>query len=153
MKNLEEELVHSASVDELEFAKCLIENGIGSISSNVGLTLACNNNHLDMVKYLIETEGVDIHAQEDEALITASLWGYIEVVEYLVSKGANIHARNGEILLIACHRNSVAMVKYLISQGIDVNTQEGKALKISCMYGYIDIYKILKEAGGKEHIV
>ena len=48
---------------------------------------------VDTFKYFIE-EGINIHADDDWALQSASENGHIEVVRYLIDKGANIHARN-----------------------------------------------------------
>ena len=48
---------------------------------------------VDTFKYFIE-EGINIHADDDYALIYAAKNGYLEVVRYLIENGANIHARN-----------------------------------------------------------
>ena len=48
---------------------------------------------VDTFKYFIE-EGINIHADNNLALISAAQNGYLEVVKFLVSKGANIHAGN-----------------------------------------------------------
>ena len=45
---------------------------------------------VDTFKYFIE-EGINIHADDDDALQSASENGHIEVVRYLIDKGANIH--------------------------------------------------------------
>ena len=61
---------------------------------------AAQDGNLQGVQELIKN-GVDIHAQNDQALINASFNGHLPVVEYLLAHGANIHAQDDEALIIA----------------------------------------------------
>ena len=54
---------------------------------------ACENGHLDVVKYLVEF-GADIHTNDNYAVKWASKNGHLDVVKYLVKLGANIHAND-----------------------------------------------------------
>ena len=53
---------------------------------------------MEVVKYLVENHGANIHAGDDWALRMASKYGRLEVVKYLVEHGANIHADYDEAL-------------------------------------------------------
>ena len=75
---------------------------------DTALHIACENNHLQIVQYLIE-KGANIEIQDcggKTSLHFASLYGNTEVVKYLVSKGANKNAKtkNGKTPYdIACN--------------------------------------------------
>lgn len=50
------------------------------------------SNKVEVIKYLVEQQGADIHAGNDWSLQIASRDGHFEIVKYLVEQGANIHA-------------------------------------------------------------
>ena len=52
-----------------------------------------DNNHLDLVKYLVSL-GADIRVDDNYAIKCASAKGYLDLVKFLVSVGADIHADN-----------------------------------------------------------
>lgn len=54
------------------------------------LTIAVNNNNLELVKRLVEL-GADIHIQDDLPLTQACFIGNLEIVEFLVEQGANVN--------------------------------------------------------------
>ena len=59
--------------------------GADVTGDSYSLYWACNNGHLEVVKFLV-SEGADIN----EALCFATIGGHKEIVEYLVSQGAII---------------------------------------------------------------
>ena len=71
--------------------------------------------HLNMVKYLIERENVDVHSYNDMAVREAARNGHLDIVKYLVGKGANIHEYNDIALRGAINRQHQDVVDYLRS--------------------------------------
>ncbi len=128
---------------------------------------AALNGDLEQVKTLIEKEGVDINAKESEAGATALMWasGYkeLEVVQYLINKGADINAKidNGRTALMwASMKGHLEVVKALVegksgllsmfSKGADINakTNYGEtALILASMKGHLEVVKYLINKG------
>ena len=71
---------------------------------------ACENGHIDIVKYLVE-QGADIHAESDKALVLASQFNHFEVVKYLVENGAD--KNNDEALRLARRNGHLRIIEYL----------------------------------------
>jgi hypothetical protein len=46
---------------------------------------ACDEDHLDIVKYLIEVQGCDPHTMNDQPLRVATKYQYTDIVNYLNS--------------------------------------------------------------------
>lgn len=94
------------------------------------LYLAVSHNNLPAVKLLIEY-GVDVKGYGD-ALIKASMYGRLDIVEYLLKKGTDINARDRSSGSTALHSASLSghldVVKYLLEKGADINAidDEGK---------------------------
>jgi ankyrin repeat protein len=65
---------------------------------NWGMRRAAYNGHLDIVKYLIEEKGADIHDTNDHAFRNACENGDVDMVKYLVEKGANINVEDNAYL-------------------------------------------------------
>ena len=57
-------------------------------NNNQGIILACANNHLDVVKYLIslpEKHGIKLNANNNYGIYLASESGHLDMVKYLIS--------------------------------------------------------------------
>ena len=93
---------------------------------------------VDTFKYFIE-EGINIHADDDWALISAAFNGYLEVVRYLIDNGANIHARNDDALRCAAQNGHLEVVQYLIDKGADIHADDDYAFK----YGTAEVITYL----------
>jgi len=53
------------------------------------LTTACENGHLEIVKYLVDNCGVDVQARDNHASRWAAINGHQQVVKYLVECGVD----------------------------------------------------------------
>ena len=93
---------------------------------------------VDTFKYFIE-EGINIHADDDYALIYAAKNGYLEVVRYLIDKGVNIHADNDWALKYAAGNGHLEVVQYLIDKGADIHADDDYAFK----YGTAEVITYL----------
>jgi len=93
----------------------------------LGLLWASENNHLEIVKYVIE-KGADIHAENDSALCRASYHDHLEIVKLLIEKGADIHAGHEYALRKAFRYGHLEIVKLLIEKGADIYAENYCAL-------------------------
>jgi ankyrin repeat protein len=137
---------------------------------NYALCIAVENNHLEVIEYLIE-KGADIHSNDnhilrhaakagyldivkfaigkggisqadiDRALCTAIQYNHIAIVEYLVeTASANIHANNESPLIIAAQYRQFDMVEYFVKKSANINSS---ALEAAITTGRLDIVKLL----------
>ena len=95
--------------------------------------VACANGHLEIVKYLIEKQDVDIEIKgfnERTPLHCACENGHLPIIEYLISKGANINSldkHSNSILHYASSKGHLPIVKYLVEkQNIDYDILNSK---------------------------
>lgn len=100
------------------------------IQKDWGFALACHNNQLPVVKYLLTSSylkkngGVtDINGNNSMGLIWACEDGHLQIVKYLISSPhlikngvgfANIHAQGDEGFILACEKGHEELVDYLI---------------------------------------
>ena len=93
---------------------------------------------VDTFKYFIE-ESINIHADDDFALIYAAKNGNLELVKFLVDKGANIHADDDYALRYAAENGHLEVVQYLIDKGADIHADDDYAFK----YGTAEVITYL----------
>ena len=105
---------------------------------NQKLIEAAQNGDLEIVKYLVN-QGVNIHANDDEALRDASYNGQLEVVKYLVEQGADIHAKNDYALRYSSENGYLEIVKYLIEQGAYINALNDLAFKWASKEEHLEV--------------
>jgi hypothetical protein len=91
-------MMYSASVDgRLDIIKYLIFQNdpvyINKTSVELALCCAAENNHLEIVKYLVAMN-VNVKIDDDCPVRYASEKGHLEIVKYLISLGTNIRACN-----------------------------------------------------------
>ena len=99
------------------------------------LYYACDENKLNIVKYLID-QGCNFNSTDNKVptivliifnkntlLHSACNCNNISLVKYLVEKGLYINSENEDYetpLFIACSKNEKEIIKYLIDKGADV---------------------------------
>lgn len=109
---------------------------------------AAHGGHLEVVKFLVEELGADVHYKGDQALCWAAGLGRLPVVKYLVKRGADVHADHNAPLRWAVQYGDYAKVaKYLIKRGADVHAYEDEALRWAAGLGHIKSVKVLIKAG------
>ncbi len=95
---------------------------------------ACQNGHLDIVKYLLTSselkEHANIHTEEDSGLKLACSNGHLNIVEYLLTspelnEHADMNSYNDYVFLRAFKNNHLELVQYLI---FDRNIKKTKAI-------------------------
>jgi len=155
--NQPNELLIAAKHGDLDKVKNLIEQNNASVQcmdicGNTPLSLAAENAHIEVVKYL-ESKGSDINHRnkfENTPLILAARAGHLEVVKYLESKGLDInHKNNAEDtpLSLAAFNGHLEVVKYLESKGSDINIRDNDGdtpLSQAAPYGHLEVVKYLE---------
>ena len=84
---------------------------------------------------------------KNDALISASECGNLEVVKYLVEMRADITAKNNEAVRFAIENAHLPVLKYLVEHGADMNVQDNCALRWASYYGHLSVVKYLVENG------
>ena len=101
--------------------------------------------NINTFEWLIKC-GVDIHANDDDALCMAAGNGHLEVIKYLLKQGANIHAYDDNALRQASGNGHLEVVKYLIEKGANVHADDDYyALHDAVDNKYWEVVKYLVE--------
>jgi hypothetical protein len=92
---------------------------------------AIQNNDLATIQYLV-SQGADVTAQDNEAIMWASKDGHLATVQYLVTLGADVTAQDNRAVRLASRGGHLATVQYLVNQGADVARIEPRMWKNMC---------------------
>ena len=110
--SLIEKIIDASEKGDLNEVKQCVKNGINvHILYALPLRCAACNGHLEVVKYLIEECGADVHAFDDSALHLANGKGHLEVVKYLVEDCEFVDRFDLEWTIYNVHLENV---KYLV---------------------------------------
>ena len=110
------------------------------------LCRACERGHLHVVQYL-QRNGVRLSARDNEPLSRACEGGHLDVVRYLHQNGVRLNARNNEAICRACDGGCVEIVRYLHQNGTDLNVRNNEPLLRACAAGHLDVVRYLHENG------
>ncbi|AKI79845.1 ankyrin repeat-containing protein [Acanthamoeba polyphaga mimivirus] len=127
----------------LEIAKYLKEIGANTITRrDLALELSARAGHLDVVKYIV---GLGVNQKSlNRALIDATLFCRVKVVEYLVDSGSNFRQNNDYLFRsIICTRDYVEIAEYFIIKGVNIIVNNNEPIKTVCHNGCIGILKLL----------
>ena len=128
-----------------------------SVDNNLAIRRACDNGHLDVVKYLMSLPGkIDPSSENNYSIIMASLNGHLEVVKYLISLpkeyGIDPSANNNEAIILASKYGHLEVVKYLMSlpkeYKIDPCVDNNEAIRYACQRGHLEVVKYLMSLPG-----
>lgn len=115
--NYDEPLIDVACAEGFEdIVKILIKNGANITGC---LKYACMGGNLNLVKYLVEQEKMNVN--EEGTLQYACRFNHIDIVEYLIKNNASID--DSHVMLTACKYGHNDIVRLLIDNGGDVNVE------------------------------
>jgi len=106
--------------------------------------------NLELIKKLV-SEGANVHAKDDEALLWAAENGHLEIVQYLVNVGVNVNANDDYPLQSAASNGHLEIVKFLVSQGANIHADYDEALRWASENGHLEIVKFLVSVGANVH--
>lgn len=118
---------------------------------NEDFVFSASQNNLAGMKQALAA-GADINATDElecNALMFASMFGYKEIVDYLLANGVKptmVDYSSNSALLYAAQNGHTAIVEALILAGADVNKKDDynrTALHYAASYGYLDMIKLL----------
>ena len=120
--------------------KHFIDNGL--VLYNFSLKWACQGNHLEVVKFLIE-KGADVTTDNNYPIRCASRKGNIEMMKYLISKGADITAKKHYAVRYASRYGHLNVVKLLVKHGSNISDKDNYALRLASMNGHYEVVKYI----------
>ncbi|XP_067660337.1 ankyrin repeat domain-containing protein 50-like [Haliotis asinina] len=130
-------LMVAAANGAKDVVKFLVEHGADLLlvhGSGINtLHMACRGGHLEVVKYIVSQNKVDINSRgwkKKTPVMVAAEMGKKDVVEFLVEHGADLSLLRGSgsnILHMACKEGHLEVVKYIVSQNkVDINSRGWK---------------------------
>jgi ankyrin repeat protein len=84
----------------------------------------------------------------NKALIVGAQCDHFEIVKYLISVGADPRTQEDFALIYSAENGNMEMLKYFIGLGCNIWSQYSKALKYGAKNGHIDIVRYLVSLGG-----
>ena len=91
--------------------------------------------------------GLDVTANNNDALIWAARNGYLDVVEYLHENGADITANNNYAVRFAAGNGRLGVIKYLHKNGADITAGDNEAVRRAAAYGHLNVVRYLHKNG------
>lgn len=114
------------------------------------LNVAAKEGNLELIK-LLDSEGVDLHHEDEFAFKIACSEGHLHIVEYLASKGTNIHVENDRGLYLAFLKGDIPLVQFLIEKGLSFQQIKDRELMVQAVHmNHLELVKFLVEKGMDE---
>ena len=130
-------LIYACTIGNLETVKYLIEKGASLVQSDkqTALSVATENNHNDVVEYLLSFRTQYDIDQYEETFKIASSKGNTKIIQLLVQqKLVTIDKKIGEeTLLIAIREGNFNVVIQLIEYGVDPNTRDNHGTPLTVL--------------------
>jgi len=157
-------LLHTIKTIEIDIDdfKAMIKLGanINSYKNDLYLNSCCCN-RVDIVKYLLDELGCDLHYNGGSALTVALKSKALEVIKFLferkilinfddfkamIESGADINSYKNDLYLNSCCCNRVDIVKYLLDElRCDLHYNGGSALTVALKSKALEVVKFLLE--------
>ncbi len=124
---------------------------------NEDFVFSASQNNLAGMKQAL-ADGADINATDElecNALMFASMFGYKEIVDFLLANGVKpvtVDYSSNSALLYAAQNGHTSIVEALILAGAEVNKKDDynrTALHYAASYGYLDMIKLLIKHGAE----
>lgn len=80
-------------------------------------------------------------------LMWAVRYGHMDIINELHDHGVDIRANDDEAMKIACSTNQLPIMKWLYQHGGDIRTTNDQCMRDACKHGYLQIAKWLHKNG------
>jgi ankyrin repeat protein len=122
-------LIYNIRQNDLkEVQKLVNEKDDQNIDKEMALEEATEEGFFEIVKYLVKTCKVNLHAKNERALERAALFGRYKISKYLLFLGASV---TETALLNAIQNNHLNMIQLLIEWGGKIQNCGNEALKLA----------------------
>lgn len=157
-------LMIAAKRNNVEIMELLLSNDADiNIKGNRDMTallIASQFGRIAAVKLLLQHDKnkIDLTATDrsgNNALMYASMYGSLQIVELLMNAGININDKNskqGTALLFGTLYGKVNLIEFLIKNGCDINSRDqhgNTALDFATSCGYDKVIQLLKSYGAE----
>jgi len=141
MKNIIDDFNNAVTADNVDIVKN-IARYIDDETLNKSLITTCIENSVKVALHLLTCDRIDIHYNDDHALISAVRYNRPSIVNALISAGANVHVQNGTPIGCAIMNNYQSIVKFLLEAGARVDSG-GQPVKHALENGYIKVLSLI----------
>lgn len=140
--------------DWVEVARFLLENGANieatDIDESTPLHIACEQGNMTLIKLLFQ-KGATIVRDHDNGMITASFYGYCDIVQLLLEKGVDVNIRDENYdtaLQAAIRGDEYETAKLLMDRGAIIEDGEYGNLLVTASYrGHSRVIQLLLDDG------
>ena len=133
--------------DNIKIIEACISQGVNvNLKNEEGLTklwLACKNDNIELVKFLVTVPGIDVNAKGPNfGRSGMTLTSLFEIVKILKEAGADINALDVDgDSVIMFHYEDFNIIRYLVTSGADLTVKNKKGESI---YDWVDDKSWLK---------
>lgn len=148
MKNPKVAMKNGTITGNIDLVRLSIEKGVDvnkiNINGHYPIITSIENNHINLVKYLIE-KGADVNIERFEPLKYASSGGNLYIVKYLIETGVDINSYEATVALgWAASAGHLNIVKYFVKIGVNIHVYNDYPLRMAITNGHEDIVKFLE---------
>ncbi|OBZ82260.1 hypothetical protein A0J61_09697 [Choanephora cucurbitarum] len=112
------------------------------------LAIACRENHVDLVKHLVDHYGCSLHDQSERHLRNACLYGYHQLVRFILASGqTDVHAYQDAAIQNAAYKGFPLIVKMLLDAGASPDVNQNACIQYAIINHDLETLDYLIEAG------
>lgn len=116
---------------------------------NRALAIAADNGDLEMIKFLIDDLGANVHTKNDYVLKSLAHKPNIELAQYLITKGVNLHLNDDELFIKSVHyydtNKNLPFIKFLLDNGANIHVDN--ALSYATLHDSVALLNLLFKYG------
>lgn len=120
LETLEEVLLIVSRYDNVDIIKFLVDKGLSTEAIEEAFINSASEGNFNVVKYFVEIAGVNIHYNDDIALMYSVEHKHNNISKYLIDMGSNVNAQNGEILIESARTGNFEIFEYLLKKGANI---------------------------------